>query len=390
MANMITRTIASAAERALSTTYLWGHTGSAPAADRRIAMSDMVFKDASGNIVTPSGGFAIDGFFFTAGKTGSGSGGNFRSVHDGGTLQWVAGILGAVGARNYSIYNNITSKSIVEIQPAGNVGIGMTSIPSGRRLSLYGNQTTDAATALALCNSVSGTSGTDGFSMELDGVTGYLWNYEAGALLFGTSNTERFRVAANGDMVAGRTSVPAGFGAETEGSFGWAAGANSYFAVNNAGANGAMYISRRSAASSLLISFATQGTQTGTITTNGTTTTYNTTSDYRLKDEIEDLTDSGDFIDALRPRKWNWKFDGSPDAGFIAHEFAVVSPSSVNGEKDAMRQRIVVNEQTGDEEEIEEPAYQSMQASSPEVMAHVILELQSLRARVAALESAAS
>jgi hypothetical protein len=58
----------------------------------------------------------------------------------------------------------------------------------------------------------------------------------------------------------------------------------------------------------------------------------------------------------------------------LAHEFAEVSPSSVSGEKDAV-------DSDG------KPVYQAMQASSSEVIANLVAELQSLRARLAALES---
>jgi hypothetical protein len=112
----------------------------------------------------------------------------------------------------------------------------------------------------------------------------------------------------------------------------------------------------------------------GSISTNASATTYNTSSDYRLKNITGPLVDSGTFIDALKPKIGTWKADGSKFVGFIAHEFAEVSPVSVTGEKDAV-------DADG------KPINQSMQASTPEVMANIIAELQSLRKRLAALES---
>ncbi len=117
------------------------------------------------------------------------------------------------------------------------------------------------------------------------------------------------------------------------------------------------------------------GTVVGSIVQSATTTTYNTTSDYRLKENIVDLTGSGTFIDALRPRTWSWAATGDPGAGFIAHEAQAVSPSSVMGETDAV-------------DDQDAPIYQSMQPGSPEIIANMVAELKSLRARVAALESA--
>jgi hypothetical protein len=112
----------------------------------------------------------------------------------------------------------------------------------------------------------------------------------------------------------------------------------------------------------------------GSISVSATATSYNTSSDYRLKNNQALLTGSGAFIDALQPKTWTWAQDGSKGAGFIAHEFAEVSPSSVTGEKDAVDAQ-------------GKPVYQAMQASSAEVIANLVAELQSLRKRVAELEA---
>lgn len=116
------------------------------------------------------------------------------------------------------------------------------------------------------------------------------------------------------------------------------------------------------------------GTTVGSIAQTPSVTTYNTSSDYRLKNEITDLTGSGEFIDALRPRQWVWKEDDTRGAGFIAHEAAEVSPSSVTGDKDAVGAD-------------GQPLYQGMQPGSGEIVAMMVAELQALRGRVAALEA---
>jgi hypothetical protein len=113
----------------------------------------------------------------------------------------------------------------------------------------------------------------------------------------------------------------------------------------------------------------------GSISVNGSTTTYATSSDYRLKDNPQPLTGSGAFIDALQPKTWTWVGDGTAGVGFIAHEVAQVAPHTVCGEKDA------VNDDGS-------PKYQIMEYGSAEFIANIVAELQSLRARVAALEAA--
>ena len=119
---------------------------------------------------------------------------------------------------------------------------------------------------------------------------------------------------------------------------------------------------------------ASTGSQVGSISYNGTLVLYNQTSDYRLKEITGPLTDSGAFIDALKPKVGTWKSNGSKFAGFVAHEFAEVCPSAVTGEKDAV-------DADG------KPVYQAMQAGTAEVIANLVAELQSLRQRVAVLES---
>lgn len=136
---------------------------------------------------------------------------------------------------------------------------------------------------------------------------------------------------------------------------------------------GAMQVRRRASDGNLQVFFR-DTTSVGSIQVTTTGTTFTTTSDYRLKNITGPLTDSGTFIDALKPKTGTWKSNNSKFSGFLAHEFAEISPSSVAGEKDA-------TDADG------QPSYQSMQASSPEVIANLVAELQSLRKRLAALEA---
>jgi len=110
------------------------------------------------------------------------------------------------------------------------------------------------------------------------------------------------------------------------------------------------------------------GTNNGSISWSGGTTSYNTTSDYRLKNINGPLTNSGAYIDALNPVEGSWKADGKRFIGLLAHQVQEVSQTSV-----------VVGEKDGAE-------MQQMDYSAPELIANLIAEVQSLRARVAQLE----
>lgn len=303
MGLMTTRPIASAAERLLSTTYLWGHTGSGPAADRRFLASDFLSKNAAGIHTVPD--TALD-----------------EKLRFQGANSFIG------------FYNSLATVR-------------------------------------------------QGYIGQF-GVDQYHWNDSNGATIFGNNNVEGARFDASRNFMVG---TPTQFATSRVSVLGTSNG----MAVRAGNANVGIYVSNTSGTANFQpMSFCNNGSsfaQIGSITCTATVTSYNTSSDYRLKNNIRDLTGSGEFIDGLRPREWDWVQDGSPGVGFVAHEFAEVSPSSVTGQKDETRPRSIFNEVTGEEEQIEEAAYQSMQASSPEVMAHIILELQSLRARLATAEA---
>jgi len=131
---------------------------------------------------------------------------------------------------------------------------------------------------------------------------------------------------------------------------------------------------RRNDSDGTIQTFRRDGTTVGTISVTTTATAYNTSSDYRLKDNSQPLQNSGAFVDALQPKTWTWKADGSKGVGFIAHEVQEVSPGSVVGTKDAV-------DADG------KPVMQAMEYGSAEFIANIVAELQSLRARVAQLEA---
>ena len=111
-----------------------------------------------------------------------------------------------------------------------------------------------------------------------------------------------------------------------------------------------------------------------TPTGGGTGVAYNTSSDRRLKTNIVDYSNSGAVIDAIKPRSFTWVKTGLADTGFIADEIQQVIPNAVNGEPNAV-------------DENGNPKYQALDCSTPEMIANIIAELQSLRKRVAALEA---
>ncbi|WP_066045901.1 MULTISPECIES: tail fiber domain-containing protein [Sphingomonadales] len=180
-------------------------------------------------------------------------------------------------------------------------------------------------------------------------------------IVIATANVDRFKFLETGPFVGGKAASDVtvqGVEINPSGSF-------SATSVNTFGG----YFNRLSSDGSV-ISLRRQGTEVGNIFVTTTATTYNTSSDYRLKENLEPLTGSGAFIDALNPVRGMWKNGGDTFIGLIAHEVQEVCETPVaTGEKDG--------------EDMQALAY-----GAPEITAHMIAELKSLRARVAALEAA--
>jgi len=115
------------------------------------------------------------------------------------------------------------------------------------------------------------------------------------------------------------------------------------------------------------VRFVHGGTQVGSITTSSSVTAYNTSSDARLKENIADADDAGELIDAIQVRQFDWIADGEHQRyGMIAQELNTVAPEAVS------------------EGETEEDM---MAVDYSKLVPMLVKEIQSLRARVAQLES---
>lgn len=129
------------------------------------------------------------------------------------------------------------------------------------------------------------------------------------------------------------------------------------------------------AGDNLFVVFETEGsgaaTDRGTITFNrgAGLTAYNTTSDRRRKKNIRKATDSGAVIDAIQVCQFDWKDSGvHVDQWIIAQDLYRVFPMAVS--------------KGDDNEEVES----SWAVDTSKLVPLLVNEIQSLRARVAALE----
>lgn len=149
-----------------------------------------------------------------------------------------------------------------------------------------------------------------------------------------------------------------------------AAAAPAISGYNNA-STGEAFRARVDNTNSPLLNLYFATTQVGSISTSTTNAAYNTSSDRRLKNNIQDAGDAGALIDALRVRSWDWKSNGSHEKfGFVAQEEYQVAPFAVTpGDDDPT----MISRQ--------------WQRDDSKLVPLLVKEIQSLRARIAALEA---
>ena len=274
--------------------------------------------------------------------------------------------------RFYTAPSGSTSVSErMRISNAGNVGIGTASPTSygGGYTTLEVAGSVTGVINLKAGSTVYGQMSTEANAYKVEAVGA------STSLRFLTNSAERARITSGGvvavnttgavynseklAVLAANNSLAAAFKTN--------AGATEYtVAVSNTATSG----------DNLFIVFATESTDTarGSITYNraGGLVAYNTTSDYRAKDILGPVQNSGATIDALKVYEGQMKGATQSRPMLVAHEAQEHAPYAVTGEKDA------VNEDGT-------PKYQQMDVSA--LVPLLLAEIQSLRARVAQLET---
>jgi hypothetical protein len=284
---------------------------------------------------------------------------------DSGTTNGHVRLRGESNAMKFITGNGISAT----LDSSGNLGIGTSPV---FKIDVFGTTPAIRLKANGVGNGVKLEQSSATGDVELNVIDTY-------PLLFKTSNTERARITSGGEMLlSGLTTSIGSYWLQVKNT---SSSANCVYLENASGNDrGILTLKHDQAAGATtgaMVAFVnSSGSAVGSITSSNTATAYNTSSDYRLKDNPQPLTNSGSFIDALKPKTWDWKADGSKGVGFIAHEVQEVSPGTVLGAKDAV-------DADGN------PVMQAMEYGSAEFIANIVAELQSLRARVAQLEQGA-
>ena len=179
---------------------------------------------------------------------------------------------------------------------------------------------------------------------------------DASSHVWQVSGTERARITSGGDLLVGTTAALSNGRLRVSQSGSASQGVVDF---NHDAASGTRY----------LAVFYVQGVEKGSITSDGSTVAYNTSSDRRLKDNIAPAADAGAVIDAIEVVQHDWKVGGHTRFGVIAQDLNAVAPEAVSAGDDG--------------EEIE----RTWGVDYSKLVPMLIKEIQSLRARVAQLES---
>jgi len=243
------------------------------------------------------------------------------------------------------IFGYTTSSTATEGMRLTSTGLGIGTSSPTRKL--------DVATAGTSYIRASNTTNSVNVDMYAATAVGGFGTQSNHPVDFFTNNTDRVRIDTSGNLLVGAT------GLTQNASYMGFSPANGFadFGHINGSSSGLEYIK-----------FLYNATKIGSITQSGTTAVlYNVTSDQRLKENIVDAPEFGSVIDSIKVRSFDWITDQTHQrAGFIAQELVTVAPEAVN--------------QPNDPEDM-------MAVDYSKLVPMLVKEVQSLRARVAQLES---
>jgi hypothetical protein len=247
--------------------------------------------------------------------------------------------------------NAISFTQAMTLDASGALAIGTTSISAGARLTVEGGNIVHTGSQI---NFNPGASA----QYELVNRNGAGFDFYVNS-----AATLAARITSGGALLVGTTTSGGYLFRVNDGV--------SQFTQATAATDCADFWNRATSGDNKFVAFYTEtsATSRGSITYNrgAGQVAYNITSDVRLKDNIANAADSGDKVDAIKVRQFDWKETGNHvDYGFVAQELNEVAPHSVTKPED--------------DESMWSVDYSKL-------VPMLVKEIQSLRARVAQLET---
>lgn len=365
--------------------------------------SGQVYKDASGNVgigtTTPS--YRLD----VTRNGGGGDSAQLARFTDSNTSNSVGPLHLTLGATNHFAGNpgivlagtngialavgdgsDLAGQRKLTIDSSGNVGIG-TSSPNQRLQVTGSNSTGFAGATLQNSNGNVGLAGVQ-FSSDTTYSKSAIAQVRespngAGPLVFyvdsatdaadWSAGDEKMRIDSNGKLLVGSSTNSSG----NPTAFFVAGATDGVWITNSQSVSSTSVLwNKGTTGDNVFETFCTEASLTvrGSISYNraGGLVAYNVTSDRRAKDILGEVSDSGAIIDLLKVYSGMMKGATIARPMLIADEAQEVTPYAVTGKKDAV-------DKDGS------PVFQQMDVSS--YVPLLIAELQSLRKRVAELES---
>ena len=310
----------------------------------------------------------------TVGKFEAGGTQAYIQLSSNGQADGDSGYVGYDSSKNLTLFTDNTER--MRIDSSGNLLVGGTTFDNGNFSgNANGINVFDATHPIVL---VKETGSNNTFEMGLTSSAAFLATQDAIPMIFATSDAERARIDASGDLNIVNTGQ-ASLNYTTDGStdyaritggksgsgigdlrfFTYSGGIAERMRIDSSGnvMVGKTAINFTTAGAELrsngqinsgstadfLNMFSTSAsayrfyvTNAGTI--KATNTTISAISDQRFKENIRDLDDGLSKVMELRPRKFDWKegkgADIKDDRGFIAQEFEKVFPDLISEWKD--------------------------------------------------------